>query len=167
MTETCDAESESQSITEVQVAPNARDDSRLLAEALPRLKSRMGVEHFVTDGAYASRDNDALLSEYGVTLMPTGIRGRRVDGRRFHLSDFTIERGEDGPPQRIYCAMGAVGEVQLSRGGKSWLGLFAHSCCGGCAARSECPVGLRPRRGDFRLRFTEAQLRLARTFVWR
>lgn len=161
VTETCDAENEFQLITGVQVAPNARDDSLLLAEALPGLKARTGVERLVTDGAYASSDNDALLAEYGVTLIPTGIRGRRVDGGRFHLSDFTIERGEDGAPQRIYCALGAVGEVQLSRGGKSWLGVFSPSGCSGCAARRECPVKLRPRRGDFRLRFTEAQLHRA------
>lgn len=109
VSETCDAGNSVQLITGVQVAPNAVDDSQLLAEALLVLKSRTGVERLVTDGAYASSENDALLWEYGVTLIATGIRSRRVEGRHFHLSEFTIERDEEGHPERIYCAMGGVG----------------------------------------------------------
>lgn len=44
LTETCDPENELQLITKVQVAPNNVDDSQLLADALPNLKERSGVD---------------------------------------------------------------------------------------------------------------------------
>jgi hypothetical protein len=51
LAETCDPENPVQLITQVQVAPNTTDDSALLAEALPDLKARTGVDTVFTDGS--------------------------------------------------------------------------------------------------------------------
>ena len=50
VTETCDPENPLQLITKVQTAPNNMDDSQLLAEALPNLKERTGLETIYTIG---------------------------------------------------------------------------------------------------------------------
>ena len=39
-------------------------DSVLLAEALPDLKARTGVETLITDGSYGSSNNDVLLAAH-------------------------------------------------------------------------------------------------------
>jgi len=52
LSETCDPRNPLQLITKVQVAPNATDDSRLLAEALPNLKRRTELKTIYTDGGH-------------------------------------------------------------------------------------------------------------------
>jgi hypothetical protein len=61
--ETCDPENPLQLITKVQVASNNVDDSQLLAEALPNLKERTGVETMITDGGYGGETSDPALQE--------------------------------------------------------------------------------------------------------
>jgi len=90
LTETCDPENEIQLITKVQVAPNNVDDGQLLAEALPNLKERTGVETMITDGGYVGEASDAALQAQGVNLIQTAIRGLQPTPDKFHLSDFDL-----------------------------------------------------------------------------
>ena len=63
LSETCDPENKLQLITKVQAAPNATDDSQLLAEALPNLKQRTALETIYTDGGHGGPEADAVLQE--------------------------------------------------------------------------------------------------------
>lgn len=161
LTETCDAENPVQLITKVQVAPNTTDDSVLLAEALPDLKTRTGVETLITDGGFGSSSNDTLLAEHQVTLIQTAIRGRSPTAERFHLEDFQVETDEMGVPKQALCPGGASADVTLSRSGKTFIAAWAGDLCAGCAERSRCPVLQQKSSGAYVLRFTPEEWRRA------
>ncbi len=148
LTETCDPENPVQRITQVQVAPNTTDDSTLLAEALPDLKMRTGVEILITDGSYGSPANDTLLVEHPVTLVQTAIRGRPQDAHRFYLDDFRFEVDVSGQPQQVTCPQGELGQVSVSPSGKAFIAVFGASCAT-CAERGRCPVSQRKRSGEW------------------
>ncbi len=160
LAETCDPVNPVQLITQVQVAPNTTDDSTLLAEALPELKVRTGVETLITDGGYGGPANDALLAEHPVMLIQTAIRGRPQDADRFYLDDFRFEADASGQPQRVTCPQGKLGEVHLSRSGKAYIAVFGASCAT-CAKQDRCPVLQRKRSGTWGMRFTLAELQRA------
>jgi hypothetical protein len=124
LAETCDPENPVQLITQVQVAPNTTDDSTLLAEALPDLKARTGVETLTTDGSYGSPENDVLLAEHQVTLIQTAIRGRPQDPERFYLEDFQVQADASGQPERVTCPKGESARVSASSSGKAFLAVF-------------------------------------------
>nr|BAL52542.1 hypothetical conserved protein [uncultured Chloroflexota bacterium]BAL58300.1 hypothetical conserved protein [uncultured Chloroflexota bacterium] len=160
LSETCDPENAVQLITKVQVAPNTTDDSTLLAAALPDLKERTGLSELYTDGAYGSAENDALLAEQGVTLHQTAIRGRKRQEDRLYLDDFDIQTDEQGQPLGLTCPQGQQAAVTRTRPGKSWRAAFAAEVCGRCPWRERCPLQLQ-QSGDYVLRFTDQDLRLA------
>jgi len=145
--ETCDPENPVQLITKVQVAPNTTDDSTLLAEALPDLKMRTGVETLITDGGYGSAENDALLAAHQVTRIQTPIRGRPQDPERFHLDDFQVRAGTSSRPEQFICPQEKVAGVSPSPSGKALVAVFG-DVCATCADRFRCPVVQRKRSGD-------------------
>ena len=160
LAETCDPQNEVQLITKVQVAPNTTDDSTLLAEALPNLKSRTELEEMHTDGAYGSAENDVLLAEQGVTLHQTAIRGRKRRKDKLYLDDFDIQTDEQNLPLTLTCPQGKQTAVTRSKRGKSWRAAFGVEVCGNCPLREQCPFKPQ-KRGDYVLRFSDKDLRLA------
>jgi hypothetical protein len=160
LAETCDPENPVQLITQVQVAPNTTDDSTLLAEALPNLKDRTGVDTVFTDGSYGSPENDALLAEHQVTLIQTAIRGRPQDPERFYLEDFQVQTDASGQPERVICPKGESAKVSASPSGKAFVAVFGPDCAT-CAERGRCPVVQRKRSGEWVLRFTSEALQRA------
>jgi hypothetical protein len=91
LSETCDPKNPLQLITKVQTAPNATDDSQLLAEALPDLKQRTALKTIYTDGGHGGPASDAVLQEQQVEHIQTAIRGRIPNPEKLHLADFTIQ----------------------------------------------------------------------------
>jgi hypothetical protein len=160
LAETCDPENPVQLITQVQVAPNTTDDSTLLAEALPDLKARTGVDTVFTDGGYGSPENDALLAEHQVTLIQTAIRGRPQDPHRFSLEDFQVQMNASAEPERLICPKGKSAQVQAHPSGMGWRAVFGQVCAI-CAERSRCPVVARKQVGAWVLRFTSEALQRA------
>jgi hypothetical protein len=74
--ETADPENDLQLITDVAVAPNNVEDSRILGERLPEMHRKtpdLGELH--TDGAYGSPANDQELAQRQILAVQTGIRG--------------------------------------------------------------------------------------------
>jgi len=162
LAETCDPENPVQLITQVQVAPNTTDDSVLLAEALPDLKARTGVDTLITDGGYGSSNNDVLLAAHQVTLIQTAMRGRPQDPERFYLEDFQVQADASGRPEQVTCPKGESAWVSASPSGKSWVAVFGETCTL-CAERARCPVVQGKRLGAWVLRFrTEALQRAER-----
>jgi hypothetical protein len=115
VTETCDPENPLQLITKVQTAPNNMDDSQLLAEALPNLKERTGLETIYTDGGHGGPTADIALQEQYVEHIQTAIRGRSPNPDKLHLADFTIELNECGKFVKITCPQEQTASVQTSR----------------------------------------------------
>ncbi len=155
LTETCDPENPLQLITQVKVAANTVDDSRLLVEAVPTLKQRTGVETLDTDGAYGSAEGDMVLQEHGVTLVQTGIRGRKPDAQRLCLEHFEATQEEDnGLPQQLRCPAQHGLAVTLGPSGKRLQADVPAEVCAACVLRRHCPVQERKRLGVMRLSST-------------
>lgn len=159
LTETCDPQNPLQLVTKVQVAPNTTDDSALLAEALPDLKERTGLEELYTDGAYGSAENDVCLAEQGVTLIQSAIRGRKRQEERLYLDDFALQSDTHNQPMTLSCPNGQQASVGRTKQGKSYRATFDTQVCQDCPWQTSCPV--QPRKnGEAVLLFTDEDLRL-------
>jgi hypothetical protein len=129
--ETADPENPLQLVTDVVVAPNNRDDSRILHDRLPAMKEKTpDLEELHTDATYGSEDNDGLEAELGIAHVQTAIRGH-VSPAPIH-----IERDESGR-FRICCSAGHVvwGEPTPTR----LKAAFPASACAGCPFADLCP----------------------------
>lgn len=151
--ETADPENELQLITDVAVAPNNEEDSRILHERLPEMHRKtpdLGELHH--DGAYGSEDNDRREAEFGVAAVQSAICGypaqapMRIDG--------------EAGPFHVTCAAGHTVPGQLAR--TRFKAEFPAAGCAGCPFASVCPGELRAHAGRT-FYFTEADvLRQAR-----
>jgi hypothetical protein len=95
ITETSHEENDFQLILKVQVAPNTTDDAKMLAEIVPELKHKHGLEVMDADGAYGSPAVDEVMTEHKVDLHQTALRGRQPQEGSFNLADCEIERDPD------------------------------------------------------------------------
>lgn len=159
ITETCDPENPLQLITKVQVAPNNVDDTQLLAEALPDLKERTGVETMISDGGYGGETSDAALQEQGVKLVQTAIRGLQPDPDKFHLSDFELRSNEKGHPITLTCPHGQTVLVTRART-NGWQARFDPVTCAACPFHQEGRCRTKPQKRDPRylLAFTAQEV---------
>ena len=159
LTETCDPENELQLITKVQVAPNNVDDTQLLAEALPNLKERTGVETMITDGGYGGKTSDAALQDQGVNLVQTAIRGLQPNPDKFHLSDFDLHSDEEDNPATLTCLHGQTVSVTRTRSG-AWQARFDPAICATCPFQLEGRCPTKPQKRDLRylLSFTSQEV---------
>jgi hypothetical protein len=159
ITETCDPENPLQLITKVQVAPNNVDDTQLLAEALPDLKERTGVETMITDGGYGGETSDAALQEQDVKLVQTAIRGLQPNPDKFHLSDFEMQSNEQGHPITLTCPHGQTVLVTHART-SGWQARFDPVTCATCPFQQEGRCHAKPQKRDQRylLAFTAQEI---------
>lgn len=97
VTETAAADNPFQLVVKVQTTPNNIEDAVLLAEALPELKERTGVEVVYNDGGFCGPAVDAVLREQQVIQVPTGLRGRAPNPDKLNLADFDIQQTSDEP----------------------------------------------------------------------
>lgn len=152
--ETADPENALQLVTDVVVAPNNRDDSRILHDRLPAMKEKtpdLGELH--TDATYGSEDNDGLEAGLGIAHVQTAIRG--------HISPapMYIDRDESGR-FRIRCCAGHVvwGEPTPTR----FKAAFPAAACTGCPFAAECPAQKMARGGRTHYFTEDVLLRQAR-----
>jgi hypothetical protein len=162
VTETCDPENPLQLITKVQVAPNNVDDAQLLAEALPDLKERTGVETMITDGGYGGETSDAALQAQQVQLIQTAIRGLQPNPERLHLSDFDLQSNEQGRPISLTCPQGQTVLVTRARH-SGWQARFDPAVCAACPFQKEGRCRAKPQKRDPRylLAFTTKESQAA------
>lgn len=161
MSETCDPENPFQLITNVQVAPNITDDSQLLAEALPALKARTGLEIIYTDGGYGGPQADAVLQEQQVEHIQTAIRGRAPDPEKLHLADFSLQTEEGGKPMQVTCPQGQTVAVHTTARQKAFVAHFAPHVCEACPLVGRCPTRAGKRDERRHLRFTLSAMQMA------
>jgi hypothetical protein len=155
LTETCDPENPLQLITKVQVASNNVDDSQLLAEALPNLKERTGVETMITDGGYGGETSDPALQEQSVKLIQTAIRGLQPNPDQFHLSDFELKTDPQAHPITLTCPNGQTVIVTPTRT-HNWQARFNLAICTACPFQQvgRCPTKPQKRDPRYLLAFT-------------
>ena len=155
LSETRDPQNELQLITQVQVTPNNLDDTRLLAEGLPNLKERTGVEALHIDGGFAEPMVDPVLEQCQVELIPSGIFGREPEPGKLNLADFELELAESGRPKKITCPQGQTVAVKPSQRKKSFQANIDRQICQTCLVHLEgrCPAQPGKRRTTFRLTF--------------
>jgi hypothetical protein len=167
LSETCDPENPSagpkhlplQLITKVQTAPNATDDSQLLAKALPDLKQRTELETIYTDGGHGGPASDVVLQEQQVEHIQTAIRGRTPDPEKLYLADFTIKLNADNQPVKVTCPNKQTEPVHPGSQQKAFVAHFAAEVCSSCPLVGKCPAqpGKRDPRQHVRFTQTEAQ----------
>ena len=151
-----------QLIVKVQVEPNTTDDAKMLAEALPELKERTGVDEMHTDGGYSSEDVDELMAELEVEQVQTAIRGAKPDPDAVGLEKFDWEIGDKGKPNRVTCPNGVQTHIIAGRSQDRYLAYFSIKKCAGCPFADKCPAEPLGRRAKRALRFSKQQFHVAR-----
>ncbi len=153
-TETAAPENPLQLVTDVAVAPNNRDDSRILHDRLPAMKEKTpDLAELHTDATYGSEDNDELEAELGIAQVQTAIRG--------HVSPapMCIDRDENGGFQ-IRCFAGHTVQGQPTR--TRFKAAFPAAACAGCPFAESCPAQALARGGRSYYFTEETVLRQAR-----
>jgi Transposase domain (DUF772)/Transposase DDE domain len=135
LTETCDPDNPLQLITAIQVGPNNCEDADLLVEVLPELQKRTELDTLYTDGGYGSPEVDEALSQGGVALYQTGIRGKDPNPKKLNLSDLSFELDEHGQPIRITCPGQQTGWVTTEV--KGYTAYFDAALCRACPLLAE------------------------------
>lgn len=163
LTQTCDEHNPVQLITKVQVAPNNVDDGNLLAEALPDLKARTGIETLYADGAYGNPAADEELNEHQVELIQTGIRGNAPAADKLSLSEFEFTTTAKGRPLTIRCPNGQQVPVEPGRS-TGFIARFDAQICASCpfGLQDRCKAKPGKKNPAFTLRFTRQQVNWAR-----
>ena len=135
------------------------DDPQLLAEALPNLKERTGVETMITDGGYGGETSDPALQKQGVKLVQTAIRGLQPNPDKFHLSDFELKSNEQGHPLTLTCPRGQTVLVTPTRT-SSWQARYNLVTCAACPFQQEgrCPTKHQKRDPRYLLAFTAKEI---------
>jgi hypothetical protein len=163
LSESCFPENPVQLITQVQVAPNNQEDADLLAESLPELKVRTGVESLYVDGGYGSPEADQASIQQKVELVQTGIRGNAPDPEKLSLADFEIVQTEDGKPTQITCPGGQTVRVEAGRT-TGYIACFDPQVCQSCPLQQEnrCRAKAGKRDPRPKLSFTQQEVNWAR-----
>lgn len=157
--ETCDEANRIQLLTDVAVASNNTDDSQFFKERLPEIAGRMELDTAITDGAYGSEAGDEICEELGIDHIQSGIRGRKPDEEKLHLSDFTFHTEKDS--EVVTCPNGKQAEVKTGRTEDRRIAYFEPEVCQGCPLLEKCPTKHRKRDGGRTLHFTKAEQRKA------
>ena len=162
VTETCHPENPFQLIVKVQTESNNTDDAAMLAETLPSLKERTGVNEMHTDGGYNSPEVDEVMQEQQVQQIQTAIRGRQPAEEKLGLEDFTWQTNADaGQPQSVTCPHGQQAESAAGRKEGRYRAAFDSSGCESCPLRDQCPTEPLKRRPENVLRFSQQDVNVA------
>jgi hypothetical protein len=162
VTETCHPENPFQLIVKVQTASNDTDDAAMLAEALPGLKERTGVNEMHTDGGYNSPEVDEAMQEQQVQQIQTAIRGRQPTEEKLGLEDLAWQvNAVDGQPESVTCPHGQQAEIAAGRKEGRYRAAFDSSGCESCPLRDQCPTQPLKRRPENVLRFSQRDVNVA------
>jgi len=159
VTETCDPDNPVQLIVQVQTAPNVRADSAFLEESAVGLKSRLGCDGLITDGAYNAERVYQLTEGLGIEHWQTGIQGH-PSTRYLPLFHYRLRRTPGGEPMVMVCPHGQEGTVSASRRAGHYLARFDLEGCRGCPHAKRCLA--RAQRRHRSLGFSDYDLEIAR-----
>ncbi|MCB0190001.1 MAG: transposase, partial [Caldilineaceae bacterium] len=141
VTESCHPDNPLQLIVDLHTAPNNTDDAAMLADSLPTLKQRTGVEEMHTDGGYNSPDLvDPLLRQHQVELVQSAIRGRQPNPTKLNLDDYTWQLDPNGQPLTVTAPSGQRAEVEPGRVTDRYIGRFTPPPAQTVSATTEAPT---------------------------
>ena len=160
VSETCDPANQVQLITDVQVAPNTTDDETLLVDALPELQRRTQVDTLEVDGGFTGPETTKACAKQGVTLNPSGIRGRAPDTSHLGLDAFTWDTITDDTP-RVTCPNGQTAGLTPGRKTHRCRAAFDATVCAQCSMSEDCPTRLLKRRPQRVLNVNRRQIEVA------
>jgi len=79
-------------VTDAEVYQNIASDQAILAERLPELKERTGVEEMITDAGFTGEVSEKVCKEQGVELIPTEIKGGQTSAEELSRRKFKFSR---------------------------------------------------------------------------
>jgi hypothetical protein len=163
LAETCNPENPFQLITKIQVAPNSVDDGKLLLQALPNLAERTDLDTLYTDDGYGGAELDQSLTDKGIALFQTGIRGKKLCQDKLSFYHFSIHQDESGLPTHLTCPYGQIAPVEVGSQKKGYVAQFSSSICETCPFHQarKCPTRFRKRKQFYGLYFMPSKMRLA------
>jgi hypothetical protein len=132
LTESCDPENPFQLIVKMQSAPNTTEDTTLLEEALPDLKTRTDVHTLYNDAGFCGSGVDNLLHELQVVQVPTALRGKAPDPKHTTLADCTIHLNADGLPVELICPHEHTAHVIPGRKQDRFIAHWTQEPCAEC-----------------------------------
>ena len=134
--ETCAPENPVQLLTDISVYPNMAADDVILAERIPEIKERTGLEEMVVDGNYSGEHSETACSKEGVNLIPTEVKGRKLSPDAISLTEFHFN--ENGITT---CPEGHAPQEQIHKLEKGHhIARYAKELCAGCSRRKNCLV---------------------------
>jgi hypothetical protein len=150
--ETCAPENKVQLLTDISVYPNTTADDVILADRLPQLKERTGLEELITDANYSGGKSEAVCSMEKVNLIPTDIKGSQPSSEVISLADFHFE-----DQVILSCPEGHAPLEQIDKPEKNrHIVHFAKGDCADCFHVGDCPVNCRKKFNS--LLFTDRQV---------
>jgi hypothetical protein len=155
VTETCDPENPIQLLTDVCTEQNVVSDDAFLAERLPGIKERTGVEEMITDANYTGERSEGVCEEEGVRIVPTEVKGRKESPDRISLTDFRFDGSSI-----VSCPQGhsPVEQIDKPKSGRHVI-RFDKAICSVCPHESKCPA--RCQKHFCSLSLTDRQILLA------
>jgi hypothetical protein len=139
------------------------DDGKLLLQALPNLAERTDLDTLYTDGGYGGAELDQSLTEKGIALFQTGIRGKKLCQDKLSFYHFSIHQDESGLPTHLTCPYGQIAPVEVGSQKKGYVAQFSSSICETCPFHQarKCPTRFRKRKQFYGLYFMPSKMRLA------
>jgi hypothetical protein len=129
LAETCDPENPFQLIAKIQVSPNSTDDGKLLLQALPDLAQRTDLDTLYTDGGYVGAELNQALTDKGIALFQTGIRGRKLSRDKLSFHNIIIQLDETGQLFQVTCPHGQIAPVELGSQKKGYVAKCTVTIC--------------------------------------
>ena len=134
---------------------NVVSDDDFLAERLPEIKVRTGVEEMITDANYTGEHSERVCEEEGVRIVPTEVKGRKESSDKLSLTDFRFEG-----KSIVACPEGhsPIERIDKPESGRHVV-RFAKVICNACPQESRCPA--KRRNHFYSLSLTDRQILLA------
>ena len=150
--ETCAPENKVQLLTDISVYSNTTADDVILADRLPQLKERTGLEELITDANYSGEKSEAACSVEKVKLIPTDIKGSQPSSEAISLAEFHFENNVI-----VSCPEGHAPLAQIDKPEKNrHIVHFAKGNCTDCSRAGDCLVNCRNKFNS--LLFTDRQV---------
>ncbi len=154
-TETCAPENPLQLLTDISTHQNITADDGILAERLPKIKERTGLEEMVVDANYSGEDSERVCKEQDVAIIPTEVKGRKVSPNELSLTDFRFDGNSITSCPEGHSPIEQIHKPEHAR----HIARFALEQCGNCPRLEHCPV--RCRKRFYSLLFSDRQALLA------
>ena len=154
-TETCAPENPLQLLTDISTHQNIAADDGILAERLPEIKERTGLEEMVVDANYSSEHSEMVCKEQDVAIIPTEVKGRKVSPNELSLTDFRFDGNSITSCPEGHSPIEQIHKPEHAR----HIARFALEQCGNCPRLEHCPV--RCRKRFYSLLFSDRQALLA------